>query len=209
MRKVPSLAPLLALWLLAVPAPAEAGQAEDLLSSFQQWLDATRDLSGQFEQELLSGAMGTGIEESGRWFLRRPGQLRFDYLRPENKVALVNGVETLLWIEADDYAERGTLDSQNNLLMALLTAEQPLEEFFEAGIDVEPVRRGHTRLRLVPIEQDDALTELILTLPLDGEGLAAVEVLDASGNRIFYRFSGLRRNRGVSAELFDFTPPGN
>jgi outer membrane lipoprotein-sorting protein len=151
--------------------------------------------------------MGTGIEERGRWFVRRPGQLRFDYRSPENKVAVVNGSETLLWIEADDYVESGTLDSQNDLLVALLIGEMPLSELFVPQVVVEPVRRGRARLRLVPVREDEALTELILSLPDDGGGLDAVEVLDAAGNRMLYRFPRLRRNRGVPAELFSFTPP--
>lgn len=207
MLKASSLAPVILLWLAA--APAGAGQAEELLAGFQRWLDGTRDLSGQFEQELLSGAMGTGIEESGRLFVRRPGQLRFDYRRPETKVAVVNGTETLLWIEADAYAERGTLDSQNDLLVALLTGDRPLGDLFVPGIDVEPVRRGRVRLRLLPILEAEEFTELILTVPANGAGLDAVEVLDAAGNRMLYRFVRLRRNTGVPAELFDFTPPGN
>jgi len=207
MLKTISLAPILVVWLAAAPSAAE--HADELLAGFQHWLDGTRDLSGEFEQELLSGAMGTGIEESGRWFLRRPGQLRFDYQRPERKVAVVNGTETMLWIEADEYAERGTLDAQNDLLVALLTADRPLHELFSAGIDVEPVRRGRTRLRLLPILEQEALTELILTVPADGSGLDAVEVLDAGGNRMLYRFHRVRRNRGVPEELFDFEPPGD
>jgi outer membrane lipoprotein carrier protein len=199
---------MIALWLAAAPS-AVAGQADELLDGFQGWLDQTRDLSGQFEQELLSGAMGTGIEESGRWFLQRPGQLRFDYRHPENKVAMVNGTETLLWIEADDYTERGTLDSQNDLLVTLLTGDGPLRDLFEPGIDVEPVRRGQVRLRLLPILDQEAFMELILTVPTDGNGLDAVEVLDAAGNRMLYRFSRLRRNAGVPADTFDFSPPGN
>jgi len=208
MFKANSLASIILMWLAA--APSMAGQADELLTGFQRWLDETRDLSGQFEQELLSGAMGTGIEESGRWFLRRPGQLRFDYRRPETKVAVVNGTETLLWVEADASVERGSLDGQSNLLVALLTGERPLDELFVPGIDVEPVRRGRVRLRLVPIfEEEEAFTELILTVPEDGAGLDAVEVRDAAGDRMLYRFPRLRRNTGVPTDLFDFTPPGN
>ncbi len=208
MRKRSSLASILFFVSLAV-TQAGAGEADDLLAGFQRWLDGTRDLSGKFEQELLSGAMGTGIEESGRWYLRRPGQLRFDYTRPETKVALVNGVQTLLWVEADEHVEYGMLDEQNNLLMVLLTGERPLRDLFVAGIDLEPVRHGQSRLRLTPLVEDDALTELILTLPSDGSGLEAIEVLDASGNRMLYRFPRVRRNKGVPADLFAFKPPTN
>ena len=206
MLKKTSLALILLLPLTAASAPVSA-PAEELLAGFQRWLDATHDLTGSFEQELISGAMGTGIEEQGRWFVRRPGQLRFDYRSPETKVVVVDGSETLLWIEADDYTERGTVDSQPDLLVALLTGELPLRDLFVPELDLEPVRRGRARLRLVPILEGEAFTELFLTLPSDGAGLDAVEVLDAAGNRMHYRFPRLRRNTGVPAELFSFTPP--
>ena len=116
------------LIVLALPAPAAAGaQAEELLADVQQWLDGTRDLSGRFEQELLSGALGVGIEESGEWYLRRPGQLRFDYRQPETKVAVVNRGETLLWVEEDDHTVRGRLDAQSDLLAASLSGAMEFE----------------------------------------------------------------------------------
>ena len=111
---------------LLLVAPLPASEAEGLLASLQDWLDGTRDLRGSFEQELLSGALGTGIEERGDWYLRRPGQLRFDYRDPETKVAVVSGDETLLWIEADDHTVRGRLDRDNDLLVTLLAGERPL-----------------------------------------------------------------------------------
>jgi outer membrane lipoprotein carrier protein len=196
----------LALLLLLTP-PAAADPAGDLLAGVQSWIDGTRDLKGKFDQELLSGAFGTGIEESGDWFLRRPGQLRFDYKRPETKVALVNGDETLLWVEEDEHTVRGRLDSGNGLLMTLLAGERPLADLFVPSIDVAPVARGRARLRLVPHSGDEAFTEVILTVPDDGAGLHAVEVLDAAGNRTFYRFPGMRRNTGLPDEIFLFEPP--
>jgi outer membrane lipoprotein-sorting protein len=62
-------------------------------------------------------------------------------------------------------------------------------------------------LRLVPRVQEEAFTELILTVPRGGSGLQAVEVLDVAGNRMHYRFSRMRRNIGVEASLFLFSPP--
>ncbi len=93
--------------------------------------------------------------------------------------------------------------------MILLTGRRPLRDLFSAGIDVEPVRRGRARLRLTPLVEDEAFTEVVLTLPVDGSGLDAVEVLDAGGNRMLYRFPRMQRNRGLPADLFSFKPPVN
>jgi outer membrane lipoprotein-sorting protein len=52
-----------------------------------------------------------------------------------------------------------------------------------------------------------SLEELVLTLRPPQFAIEEVEVLDRAGNRMRYRFSDLRRNRGVEAALFDFEPP--
>lgn len=199
---------LLIAWAHSASASSPlADPAGEVLAEVQRWLDGTHDLSGEFEQELLSGALGTGTEESGQWYLRRPGQLRFDYHAPETKVALVNGDETLFWVEQDEQTVRGRLDEGQDLLVALLVGGRPLRDLFVPSIDVEPAPRGRVRLRLVPVLREEAFTELILTVRKNGGALDAVEVLDAAGNRIFYRFPVLRRNTGLSPDVFLFEPP--
>jgi outer membrane lipoprotein carrier protein len=176
--------------------------AERRLAGLQRWLDATVDLSGRFEQELLSGALGTGIEERGEFSLVRPGKLRFDYLEPERKIAIVNGSSTVFWVEEEDQTTFGELAAEDDLLSVLLIGDRPLVELFRASIDLEPVARGRYRLRLVPLEEGQTLTELILTLREKGDALEAVQVLDISGNRMLYRFPKLQRNHGIPSDRF-------
>ena len=58
-------------------------------AGFQAWLSGTSTLDVRFRQNLVSAALGTTATESGRLYLERPGKLRWDYLDPERKVALV------------------------------------------------------------------------------------------------------------------------
>ena len=195
-------AALALLSLLAFTAQAETTEADRRLAQLQGWLDETRTLAGSFEQELLSGAFGTGMEESGRFALERPGKIRFEYVDPEHKISIVNGRRTYFWVAEDDDLMVGEIPEEGDLLGALLIQEQPLEPLFEASIDVEPTRRGRFRLRLVPREEQETLTELIVTARSDSGAIEAVEVLDAAGNRVLYRFPKVRRNRPLEAELF-------
>jgi len=195
----------------AEPAGAATPAAVEVLAGLQRWLDGTADLAGRFEQSLVSGALGAGVTESGRLVLRRPGRMRWDYERPETKIALVDGRRTRLYVAEDHQLWEGSLDDGGELLPTLLLRQAPLAEWFEASFPPGPEHPATDEdeivLRLVPRQRQDAFRELRVTLDRPGFELRAAEVLDGAGNRMRYRFQDLRRNRGVPDTAFHFEPP--
>lgn len=192
--------------LLAGLAGAAAADAPGVLEGVQRWLDATRDLQGRFEQTLVSGAMGTGVTESGELFIKRPGRMRWDYLDPERKVALVDGSATSLYIEEDGELVHGRLDGESDLLTTLLTGDRRLAELFEAEL-LGDARPGFYRLSLTPRQREEAFERIVLTLRPPEFAIEAAEVLDPAGNRMLYLFSDLRRNGHLPDGVFRFEPP--
>ena len=165
-------------WCALAPASA-AGElsAEAVLGRLQLWLDGTRDLEARFEQELASGALGTGLEESGTLFLLRPGKMRWNYLDPERKVALIDGDTTRLYLEEDRQLWEGRLEEDGGLLPMLLADARPLAELFEATLVATPERggAGAYRLRLVPRTAADAFRQVVLTLDPPRFGIGGAE----------------------------------
>ncbi len=186
-------------------APAAAPDAAVELARLQAWLDGTRDLSGSFEQELLSGALGAGVPEAGRFRLLRPGKLRFDYVRPERKVAIVDGDRTRLWIEEDAQLLLGRLEDAGDLLPTLLAGDRPLSAVFEAT--APPAGETAATLRLTPRGEEQGFRHVDLRLDPETGALLEADVQDAAGNRLRYRFFDLERNRGLRAAAFEFEPP--
>ncbi|MCP3980991.1 MAG: outer membrane lipoprotein carrier protein LolA [bacterium] len=194
----------------AAAGPLEAAELgeDQVLERLQQWLLQTRDLQGSFQQTLISGALGEGHEEAGMLGLERPGRMRWDYLRPERKVALLVDGQTWLYQAEDEHLILGDLP-EGDLLAALLAGSRPLAELFEHGLLATPKLggQGAYRLRLVPREGDDGFEQIVLTLRPPQFGIETVEVLDSGGNRMIYRFTKLKRNRGIAPERFTFEPP--
>ena len=207
--KPKKLWPLIVTLLLAPAAVAAEPDAGAVLDGLQGWLDGSRTLQGRFEQELLSGALGAGIEESGRIFIERPGRMRWDYLEPERKVAIVDGERTTLFLEEDRQLMLGRLDGEADLLLALLAGEGRLASLFEASLvpTQESERRGSHRLLLVPRRPGEVFDNVELALSPRDFGIVAAVVLDAGGNRLFYRFFELKRNRELPPGVFAFEPP--
>jgi outer membrane lipoprotein carrier protein len=189
--------------------PVELDSAA-VVGRLQDWLDGTRELEGRFEQTLASGALGTGLEESGRIYLRRPGKMRWDYLEPERKVALVEGQATRLYLEEDRQLWEGRLED-SGLLAALLAGSEPVSAVFETRLLAGPRESedGTYRLQLVPRSEAESFREVTLTLREPEFAIRLAEVQDGAGNRMLYRFSGLRRNQGLPEGVFHFeAPPG-
>jgi len=200
---------LLVLAILAFAPSLHAGpDAVGVAQGLQGWLDGTRSLERDFEQSLASGALGAGLEESGRFYLERPGKMRWDYHSPERKVAIVIGSATRLWIEDDAQMWEGQLDG-DALLAQLLTGERPLIELFQPALLATPEigGNGRYRLQLVPLGAADSFQQVLLTLGSGDFSIDEAEVLDAAGNRMIYRFGKARRNHELSADTFEFEPP--
>jgi outer membrane lipoprotein carrier protein len=180
-----------------------------VVAGLQSWLDGTATLEMRFRQSLISGALGTTASESGRMYLERPGKLRWDYLEPEKKVALLLGDRTALYLEDERLLSRGRLSGEEGLFPRLLAGRDRIEELFAATLVATPVTggQGSYRLRLVPKADRGGLTEVTLTLRPPAFSIEGAELLDDTGNRTSYTFSSMRRNRGLPDGLFAFEPP--
>lgn len=198
-----------AIVLLTPVAAADAASgstAEAVLAGLQAWLDDTEDLEGAFRQSLMSGALGSGLEERGRLYVKRPGRMRWDYREPDRKVAIVDGDRTWLFVAEEDQLYLGRLGEHGALLPALMAADRRLSEWFDAEL-LAPSDDGVIRLRLTPKGEEESFESVTVGLRPSDHAIESAEVLDAAGNRMLYRFSKMRRNTGVPDGLFAFEPP--
>lgn len=192
--------------LLASPGELDAGA---VAAALDRWLRGTRDLECRFEQRLVSGALGAAGTESGRLRLLRPGRMRWDYRKPEAKVAILEGNRTLVYLPSDRQLLRGTLSAEGSLLASLLGGDGRTLDRFVASLEGTPAVDGEEayRLRLVPREREGSFESVTLHVRPSDFAVAGADVLDAAGNLVEYRFSALRRNRGLPAAAFRFEPP--
>ncbi len=198
----------LALIALLLAAAPPAGQGT-VVAGLQAWLDGTTTLEMRFRQSLVSGALGTTADESGRMYLERPGKLRWDYLSPEKKVAVLIGDRTELYLDEERVFTRGHLTPEQGLFPRLLAGRDRIEDLFAVTLVATPSTggRGAYRLRLVPKKTPGSTGEVTLTLRPPSFSIEAAELLDEAGNKTSYTFTDVRRNRALADGLFAFEPP--
>jgi outer membrane lipoprotein carrier protein len=197
------------LLAFALAAGEPAGGRDAVVAGLQSWLDGTQTLDMEFRQSLVSGALGTSTTERGRLYLERPGKIRWDYLDPDRKIALLIGDRTELYLEEERALYRGRLTADQGLFPRLLSGRDRVEAFFAASLVgmPSPGANGLVRLKLVPKGDRAAVTEVTLALRPPSFGIEGAEVLDETGNRTTYTFSKVRRNKPLPDGLFAFEPP--
>jgi outer membrane lipoprotein carrier protein len=194
---------------LALVAGERADEKATVVAGLQAWLDGTTTLDMRFRQSLVSGALGTNASETGRLYLERPGKLRWDYLEPEKKIALLLGDRTALYLEEDRLFSRGRLTSEQGLFPRLLAGQDRVDALFATRLVTTPTTGGQGvyRLKLVPRGAHAAMTEVTLTVRPPEFRIEGAELLDETGNRTTYAFTNVKRNLPLPEGLFAFEPP--
>lgn len=209
MRVVNRLAAFaLALAFAGPGAAAPPPQLAEVVRGLQSWLDGTKTFEARFRQSLVSGALGATTIESGRLYLERPGKLRWDYLDPEHKIALLLGRRTELYLEEDRQLTRGVLADEEGIFPKLLAGDGRVAELFVAAIvpASETAREG-IALKLTPQGRPGVVSEVVLTLHRGDFAIESADVLDEMGNRTTYAFFSSKRNGKLPDGIFAFEPP--
>ncbi len=184
-----------------------AENADSVLDMIQQKLKSLRSLSADFTQSFSSRALGSSFEEKGKLIIKIPGQMRWDYETPEEKIAICNGMESWLYIQEDNTVLKGNLeDSESSrALLSLLTGTADLKSIFEG--EVVSKKKNTITARIKSRAENDQFDHLIITVGRKNKMIVAIEVFDALKNRMTYSFKNIRENPEIDPSIFRFTIP--
>jgi outer membrane lipoprotein carrier protein len=181
-------------------APARDAQA--LAAKVQAYYEKTKDLEARFVQTYTYAAFGRRQVSSGRFAVKKPGRLRWDYEKPEEKVVLVSGRKLVQWEPAahQAYVDERFDATAMSAAVSFLLGEGKLASEFALALD------GEGRLLLTPKKEDPRVESIALTVGAAGE-VTASRVVDGSGNVNEVVFTDLRRNGGLPDARFEVKIP--
>ena len=190
--------------------PAEEKEtAREVLSRLDRRLGGISSMQGRFVQTFISAGLSVPQSEGGRFYLMRPGRMRWEYTSPEPKTAVSDGTFTWLYLPEEGVVYRGTVEAWKREGPFAILAGGALGEVFEAeGIDaVSASRRGAVVLKMRPKRPAEAFEFLLVEIDPSTLSIFAVTAVDGMGNRIAAAFSDVKVNDRLRADLFTFTPP--
>ena len=190
--------------------PAPAGTAEELAARIQQRYDGIRDFEGTFTQSYEGGVLRVKTSESGTVAIKRPGKMRWVYIKPERKEFVSDGVRIYSYMPADKQVIVGTLPtgpSQTTPALFLAGRGHLVRDFTASFTELPATATGLRGLRLVPKRPDPELEWLTLGVDPATSQIRYLVASDGQGGRSTFTFSNLKENQNLSDKLFAFQIP--
>ena len=193
---------------------ALASNVDDVVNRVDDRYAKTQDLQGEFTQETIIEGFETGFKSTGRFYLKKPGLLRWDYLEPSKENIYVDGDEVMMYVPEHQQVVKGTLTqiAASKGPLALLLGVGKLSKQFtvlespEASSDSQKI----PDLTLIPKPDGDTaptIKKILLQLFTDSYLIQTITIFETSGNISRVHFDQIKVNQGLATNLLKFTLP--
>ena len=209
--------PLLAA-VLCLPGVAAdtAPVADPLVGRLQARLDRVSTVRGRFVQSLDSASLGRPRTETGRFMIRKPDLMRWEYESPERKLAVIDGTHTWLYLPEDREVHRGSASGArgSGAPALLMTGALRLDRDFvsrrpgpkELAAEL-PLPEGTVVIELTPKRSDLEFQKVLLAIDPDRLQIRKLVLVDPLGDRMSFTFSDMEEDIALPDSLFRFEPP--
>ena len=220
---------LLLLWsgFLAAPRSATADEqavdaqalqeVQEVVKKIQVRYEKTKDLQASFTQKTRIEGFSTPVISTGRFYIKKPGRLRWDYIEPATEEIYVNKDDVKMYVPEHKQVLVGKLTymAASQAPLQLLQGVAKLDEEF----DIEPTankERGAGGIPLVSLtpkqgraEPERAIQKIVIEVQPKTYFLKTIALHEVSGNIATFEFTELKPNSGLKDELFDFKTPAD
>lgn len=190
---------LLPVLLLALAGGAHADSV-DLLRDFAQNVKSGK---ASFTQTVTSADGAKKKTSSGQFEFVRPNRFRFAYAKPFEQQIVADGQKVWLYdVDLNQVTVRPMAQALGATPAALLAGSTLDKEFDLKSLAAAD---GFEWVQATPKVKDGPIQSL--RVGFKGKDLAALDIVDAFGQRSALRFTGLEQNIKLADEQFRFTPP--
>ncbi len=186
---------------------------EQVVTRVQETCARTRDLSAHFQQTATNRALGQVQEASGRFLLKRPGKMRWEYEKPDPRLFVTDGKTLWAYSPRDKQVVRQTLGEAlpSRIPLSFLAGDCDLRRDFRIGEVENAATRSAAAssmiLDLTPKRPEGGIARILLEVNLATYTVARTTLFDAYGNTTVIALTDLKLNPGVPESEFEFTPP--
>ena len=186
----------------------EAG-ALRMASRIESYYRKSPGITADFSQILESRTLSRPQEEYGTVSLKPPGRMRWEYRRPQGKLAVTDGTRAYLYLPEDRQVIVGNVSDLDSGAVAtrLLLGSAPLSRDFRVEGEPSPDREGLWLMKLTPRAGDFPYDAVTLEVDEATGAIRSIRLLDPLGNRMEYRFDRIRVVRDLPDRIFAFKVP--
>jgi outer membrane lipoprotein carrier protein len=198
----------IAVLLISIANAGAQDRVHEIADAVDHHYNDLRTLEAQFTEAYRGG--GVSRDESGTLWLKRPGKMRWEYQKPQEKLFVSNGKEAWFYVPGERQARRTPAKKLNDVRspLAYLLGKTKLEKEFSGlslAPDAKPAESGDVMLRGVPKFMDQVEEVLLEITP--SRQINRIVVQSADGSTTEYHFVDEKENGAIADAKFQFSPP--
>ena len=180
-----------------------------LAAKVQQRYNGIKDIQGDFVQTYEGGVLRTKTTERGTVAIKRPGRMRFVYIKPEKKEFVSDGTRLYTYLVADKQVIVSPAPGPAGRHPGDVPG-RPVGSRARLHAVLHTVARRCNRPRHAQAgAQEDEPDYESIGIGVDPKTLQIqfLTAVDTQGGRSSFSFSNLKENRGLSDKQFEFRIP--
>jgi outer membrane lipoprotein carrier protein len=204
---------LLALAIALTAVLTLGAQGDDpvaMAAKVQQRYNGIKDMQGDFVQTYEGGVLRTKTTERGTVAIKRPGRMRFTYLKPEKKEFVSDGTRLYTHMVADKQVIVSPAPGPNegDIPALFLAGQSDLAKDYTPTFSALPgAAAGLVMLKLVPKKKSADYESIGIGIDPKTLQIQFLTAVDTQGGRSSFAFTNLKENRGLVDKDFEFRIP--
>ncbi len=203
---------ILLLLLTTCPVTMAYGfDVEQVSRAVQQTYDSMQSMQAQFEQtSAVQGMEHRGEYAKGTVIIQKPGQLRWDYVQPQYKVLVSDGVDISFYVRADNQmfiSPAGDYLQEDITYRFFTGGANILIDFKVEEAEGSLQQERQYCLKLTPKVESGQVNHLYLWVDQESYQLQHIQLVDQLNTLIDFRFSDIVMNKVYPDSIFVFSPP--
>ena len=181
-----------------------------LAAKVQQRYNGIKDIQGDFVQTYEGGVLRTKTTERGTVAIKRPGKMRFIYIKPEKKEFVSDGNRLYTHLVADKQVivSPAPGPDQGDIPAMFLAGQSDLARDYTPSFTPLPgAAPGLVTLKLLPRKKSEEYESIGIGVDPTTLQIQFLTAVDTQGGRSSFSFSNLKENRGLTDKQFEFRIP--
>ena len=190
-------------------APAPEPDVKRAVEKMQRFYEETKDFTASFQQTYRYKSFATTKKASGRVrFMKAGGSMRWDYLKPDDKVFVISGRKIYSYDKEAKQLAIASIDTDRlSASVTFLWGQGKLEREFDVRKADRKDLVGGIALELTPKVPDPRFREVFFLLDPMTYAVRESLVIDPDGSENTVAFSEVKTNTGFSNDVFKIDYP--